>query len=303
MVKRVIQTSPDIGLTIRLPRRQTVVQQAAPQTVAAAPGVPVWLGWQGEGGEAVARILYPIYWRDPYDMNGFPEWPYPYVWLAGVPLKDNPARVAQNITWTVRARVRLRIIYYESTEGGLCEASEGIPMPLLTGEQVDRLAITLLEQEIELSTTPDLWPEFPWRTDLNNKEVFPVVNKSAFCNWTAPPEIFPFVPPAAPAPNGRQWLEVPCNTLPEEDIAMKFFLSADENADAVYRFSLPAIWSVPGSGVLLVSTAASACLPDDFLDVELFATAHDADGKELGTVSLLLPRSMALLGGFWEITR
>ncbi|MBR4876648.1 MAG: hypothetical protein IKU14_02905, partial [Rhodocyclaceae bacterium] len=103
MTKRVIQTSPDIGLTIRLPKRQTVVQQVG--TVAAAPGAPVWLGWQAQGGLPCARLMYPACtpqlgggggWDQEWESMEIqrletptlPPWPYPQAWLAGVPPQD-----------------------------------------------------------------------------------------------------------------------------------------------------------------------------------------------------------------------
>ena len=159
MTKRVIQTSPDIGLTIRLPRRQTVVQQAAPQTVAAAPGAPVWLGWQAQGGAACARLIYPACtpqlgsggsgWDQEWgtgeaqalETPTLPPWPYPQAWLAGVPPVEKPDdwRICQRITWTARATLKIRTLDLDILRAG------EIPHEL-----IEREAQTVWEREIEL---------------------------------------------------------------------------------------------------------------------------------------------------------
>ena len=299
MTKRVIQTSPDIGLTIRLPRRQTIVQ-AAPQTVAAAPGAPVWLGWQGQGGEACARLIYPCAippYR--YDENSniqyanIPPWPYPQAWLAGVPPQDKRGddwRVMQTITWTARAQLRLRVFDLDAVP----DVNE------LTDEIIERDAVTVWEDEIDLDVLPPPWPELPRLTETGENEPLEP-NASACCIWTAPPEGLPLVPPRDIAPSGRQMLRI----APEDVEGGARLLRGLEQFDypeiaqtedgdqqiAAIWANLPAIAAFDRAGVLLVSTSAYAVLPQFgmLLDTDLTCTAHDADGRALGDVSLRLP--------------
>lgn len=303
MTKRVIQTSPDIGLTIRLPKRQTVVQQVG--TVAAAPGAPVWLGWQGQGGEACARLIYPTLPPDISDSEFLAEigvrlhipehplWPFPQAWIAGVPPLEKQGddwRVCQDVTWRVRARVRLRVVWLvESTEGGSLYGSkdESYYTAELTDEVLERIAVTLLDEEVEISTTPALWPDFPWEIPGYNNTNTVECDEVALCQWTAPPEGMPLVPPRSPAPNGRQWLDVPFDALTEWVRYRKGFI---DGARSLYRFALPAVWQVPHTGTLLVSTVTSdSDLDDPPLDIDLYATAYNAEGRALGEVSLRLP--------------
>lgn len=183
MTKRVIQTSPDIGLTIRLPRRQTVVQQAAPQTVAAAPGAPVWLGWQAQGGAACARLIYPACtpqlgsggsgWDQEWgtgeaqalETPTLPPWPYPQAWLAGVPPVEKPDdwRICQRITWTARATLKIRTLDLDILRAG------EIPHEL-----IEREAQTVWEREIELdvpAAPPAAEPPQGGRSPLGGQRV------------------------------------------------------------------------------------------------------------------------------------
>ena len=207
MVKRVIQTSPDIGLTIRLPKRQTVVQQVG--TVAAAnPGAPVWLGWQGQGGEACARLIYPCaipscLYGEHYEAlsANLPPWPYPQAWLAGVPPQDKRGddwRVVQTITWTARAQLALRVFDLDAVS----DVNE------LTDKIFERDAVTVWEDEIDLDVQPPPWPELPLMNNETGQNEPLEPDESACCIWTAPPEGLPLVPPRDIAPSGRQMLRI-----------------------------------------------------------------------------------------------
>ena len=302
MTKRVIQTSPDIGLTIRLPRRQTIVQQAAPQTVAAAPGAPVWLGWQGQGGEACARLIYPCA-IPPYHSSehfdalyaNLPPWPYPQAWLAGVPPQDKRGddwRVMQAITWTARAQLALRVFDLDAAPN----------LNDLTDEIIERDAVTVWEDEIDLDVLPPPWPELPRLTETGENEPLEP-DESACCIWTAPPEGLPLVPPRDIAPSGRQMLRIAPEDVEggasllqglEQFDYPEFAQTEDGDQIAAIWANLPAIAAFDRAGVLLVSTSAYAVLSkfDMLLDTDLHCTAHDADGRALGEVSLRLPVSL-----------
>ena len=299
MTKRVIQTSPDIGLTIRLPKRQTVVQQVG--TVAPAnPGAPVWLGWQGEGGEACARLIYPCAippYRYGESVNilyaNIPPWPYPQAWLAGVPPQDKRGddwRVVQTVTWTARAQLALRVFDLDAVPN----------LDDLTDEIIERDAVTVWEDEIDLDVLPPPWPELP-RMNTETGENEPLEpDESACCIWTAPPEGLPLVPPRDIAPSGRQMLRIAPDDVEggarllqslEQFDFQEFAQTEDGNQIAAIWANLPAIAAFDRAGVLLVSTSAYAVLPNFgmLLDTDLTCTAHDADGAPLGEVSLHLP--------------
>ena len=300
MVKRVIQTSPDIGLTIRLPRRQTVVQQAAPQTVAAAPGAPVWLGWQGQGGEACARLIYPCAIPPCHSSEHFavvyaniPPWPYPQAWLAGVPPQDTSSddwRICQRITWTARATLKIRTLDLDVPR------EEEIDRELILRE-----AQTVGEREIDLDGPAATWPDglyqYPKTGDYANIEPLEPDSLTC-CQWTAPPEGLPFAPPRDIAPGGRQMLRL---TRDDFDFARITTISGvyvqiepgatDMERDAVLMANLPAVVPFDRAGTLLVTTAAYNVIGDPSLlfDTDLHCTAHDEDGRALGEVSLHLP--------------
>lgn len=305
MTKRVIQTSPDIGLTIRLPRRQTIVQ-AAPQTVAAVPGAPVWLGWQAQGGAACARLIYPALtpqdqkWGPGEDQAletpNLPPWPYPQVWLAGVPPVEKPDdwRICQRITWTARATLKIRTLDLD-----ILRAEE------IARELIEREAQTVWEREIELDVggTPS-WPDGLYRYEIDQNtgelaDIEPIAPDPLHCcQWTAPPEGLPFAPPADIAPGGRQLLRIARDDF---DFARLYTISGvyvqiepgatDMERDAVLMANLPAVIPFDRAGVLLVTTAAYNVIGDPGLlfDTDLTCTAHDEDGRALGEVSLHLP--------------
>ena len=299
MTKRVIQTSPDIGLTIRLPKRQTVVQQVG--TVAPEnPGAPVWLGWQGQGGEACARLIYPCAippyrYDEHYNVRyaNIPPWPYPQAWLAGVPPQDKRGddwRVMQAITWTARAQLQLRVFDLDAVQD----------LNDLTDEIIERDAVTVWEDEIDLDVLPPPWPELPRKNEKTGENEPLEPNESACCIWTAPPEGLPLVPPRDIAPSGRQMLRIAPEDVEDgarllqglEQFDFPEFAQTEDSVQlAAIWANLPAIAAFDRAGVLLVSTSAYAVLPQFgmLLDTDLTCTAHDADGRALGEVSLRLP--------------
>ena len=67
--------------------------------------------------------------------------------------------------------------------------------------------------------------------------------------------------------------------------------ATDMERDAVLMANLPAVVPFDRAGTLLVTTAAYNVIGDPGLmfDTNLTCTAHDADGRALGDVSLYLP--------------
>ena len=299
MVKRVIQTTPDIGLTIRLPKRQTVVQQVG--TVAPAnPGAPVWLGWQGQGGEACARLIYPCAIPLYHDIDehfavvyaNIPPWPYPQAWLAGVPPQDTSSddwRICQRITCTARATLKIRTLDLDVPR------EEEIDRELILRE-----AQTVWEREIDLDVPAATWPDglYRYQTTGDQADIEPIEpDPLNCCQWTAPPEGLPFAPPRYIAPGGRQLLRLTRDDFDFARITISGVYvqiepgATDMERDAVLMANLPAVIPFDRAGTLLVTTAAYNVIgsPNLMFDTDLHCTAHDEDGRALGDVSLHLP--------------
>lgn len=115
MAARVVQTSPDVALTVRLPKRgeapAPVVAVPVVAVQEAAPGAPVWLGWRGQSGLPAARLEYATARVEVVgDLRvSVPPLFWPQVWQAAVPRADGGVR---QVTW--RGEIRVRFVLGDS---------------------------------------------------------------------------------------------------------------------------------------------------------------------------------------------